>query len=45
VHFTVWTNLMDTARLKPGEEARSSTAGFERAIGTAAIQLLAARGP
>lgn len=42
VHFTVWTNLMDTARLKPGETVlvHGGTSG----IGTAAIQLLAARG-
>ncbi len=42
VHFTVWTNLMDTARLKPGESVliHGGTSG----IGTAAIQLCAARG-
>jgi putative PIG3 family NAD(P)H quinone oxidoreductase len=42
VHFTVWTNLMDTARLKPGETVlvHGGTSG----IGTAAIQLLAALG-
>jgi NADPH2:quinone reductase len=42
VHFTVWTNLMDAARLKPGETVliHGGTSG----IGTAAIQLCAARG-
>jgi NADPH2:quinone reductase len=42
VHFTVWTNLMDTARLKPGESVliHGGTSG----IGTAAVQLCAARG-
>ncbi|MBV9542590.1 MAG: alcohol dehydrogenase catalytic domain-containing protein, partial [Alphaproteobacteria bacterium] len=42
VHFTVWTNLMDTARLKPGETMliHGGTSG----IGTAAIQLCVARG-
>jgi putative PIG3 family NAD(P)H quinone oxidoreductase len=42
VHFTVWTNLMDTARLKPGETVliHGGTSG----IGTAAIQLCVARG-
>src|SRR6202012_1825283 len=42
VHFTVWTNLMDTARLKSGESVliHGGTSG----IGTAAIQLCAARG-
>ena len=42
VHFTVWTNLMDTGRLKPGETVlvHGGTSG----IGTAAIQLLAALG-
>jgi putative PIG3 family NAD(P)H quinone oxidoreductase len=42
VHFTVWTNLMDSARLKPGESVliHGGTSG----IGTAAIQLCAARG-
>jgi NADPH:quinone reductase len=42
VHFTVWTNLMDTARLKPGESVliHGGTSG----IGTAAIQLCVARG-
>ena len=42
VHFTVWTNLMDTARLRPGESVliHGGTSG----IGTAAIQLCVARG-
>ncbi|HTQ12273.1 MAG TPA: NAD(P)H-quinone oxidoreductase [Rhizomicrobium sp.] len=42
VHFTVWTNLMDSARLQPGETVliHGGTSG----IGTAAIQLCAARG-
>ena len=42
VLFTVWTNLMDSARLKPGETVliHGGTSG----IGTAAIQLCAARG-
>ncbi|MGN6148155.1 MAG: NAD(P)H-quinone oxidoreductase, partial [Rhizomicrobium sp.] len=42
VHFTVWTNLMDSARLKPGETIliHGGTSG----IGTAAIQLCVARG-
>ncbi len=42
VHFTVWTNLMDTARLKPGESVLVH--GGSSGIGTAAIQMLAARG-
>lgn len=41
-HFTVWTNLMDTARLKPGESVLIH--GGSSGIGTAAIQLCAARG-
>jgi NADPH:quinone reductase len=41
-HFTVWTNLMDTARLQPGESVLIH--GGSSGIGTAAIQLLAARG-
>ncbi|HEY5347714.1 MAG TPA: NAD(P)H-quinone oxidoreductase [Rhizomicrobium sp.] len=41
-HFTVWTNLMDFARLKPGESTLIH--GGSSGIGTAAIQLLAARG-
>lgn len=42
VHFTVWTNLMDAARLKRGESVlvHGGTSG----IGTAAIQLCVARG-
>jgi NADPH2:quinone reductase len=42
VYFTVWTNLMDTARLAPGESVliHGGTSG----IGTAAIQLCTARG-
>jgi NADPH:quinone reductase len=42
VHFTVWTNLMDAARLEPGESVliHGGTSG----IGTAAIQLCVARG-
>ncbi|HEY1707681.1 MAG TPA: NAD(P)H-quinone oxidoreductase [Rhizomicrobium sp.] len=42
VHFTVWTNLMDAARLKPGE--RVLIHGGSSGIGTAAIQLCEARG-
>jgi NADPH2:quinone reductase len=40
--FTVWTNLFDRARLKPGESVlvHGGTSG----IGTTAIQLAAARG-
>jgi putative PIG3 family NAD(P)H quinone oxidoreductase len=41
-HFTVWTNLMDSARLKSGE--RVLLHGGASGIGTAAIQLLAAHG-
>ncbi|HEY2069100.1 MAG TPA: NAD(P)H-quinone oxidoreductase [Rhizomicrobium sp.] len=42
VHFTVWTNLMDAARLAPGETVliHGGTSG----IGTTAIQLCATRG-
>ncbi len=42
VHFTVWTNLMDSARLKDGESVliHGGTSG----IGTAAIQLCIALG-
>jgi NADPH2:quinone reductase len=42
VHFTVWTNLIDSARLKAGETVliHGGTSG----IGTAAIQLCVARG-
>ncbi|HTP77785.1 MAG TPA: NAD(P)H-quinone oxidoreductase [Rhizomicrobium sp.] len=42
VHFTVWTNLIDTARLKQGETVLIH--GGSSGIGTAAIQLCAARG-
>jgi NADPH2:quinone reductase len=42
VHFTVWTNLIDTARLKAGESVLVH--GGSSGIGTAAIQLCAARG-
>jgi NADPH:quinone reductase len=42
VHFTVWTNLMDSARLKDGESVLIH--GGSSGIGTAAIQLCAARG-
>jgi NADPH:quinone reductase len=42
VHFTVWGNLMDSARLKPGESVLIH--GGASGIGTAAIQLLSARG-
>ena len=42
VHFTVWTNLMDAARLKPGESVLVH--GGSSGIGTAAIQLCAALG-
>jgi NADPH2:quinone reductase len=42
VHFTVWTNLMDSARLKPGESVLIH--GGSSGIGTAAIQMLHARG-
>ncbi len=42
VQFTVWTNLMDAARLKPGESVLIH--GGSSGIGTAAIQLCAARG-
>jgi NADPH:quinone reductase len=42
VHFTVWTNLIDTARLKAGESALIH--GGSSGIGTAAIQMLSARG-
>ena len=40
--FTVWTNLIDTARLEPGESVLIH--GGSSGIGTAAIQLCAARG-
>jgi len=42
VFFTVWTNLFDSARLAPGE--RVLIHGGSSGIGTAAIQLCAARG-
>jgi putative PIG3 family NAD(P)H quinone oxidoreductase len=42
VHFTVWTNLMDSARLAAGE--RVLIHGGTSGIGTAAIQLCAALG-
>lgn len=42
VHYTVWTNLIDSARLKPGESVLIH--GGSSGIGTAAIQLCAARG-
>jgi len=42
VHFTVWTNLMDSARLRTGESVLIH--GGSSGIGTAAIQLCAARG-
>lgn len=42
VHFTVWTNLMDSARLAAGESVLIH--GGSSGIGTAAIQLCAARG-
>jgi putative PIG3 family NAD(P)H quinone oxidoreductase len=42
VHFTVWTNLMDTARLAEGQSVLIH--GGSSGIGTAAIQLGAARG-
>jgi len=42
VHFTVWTNLMDAARLEPGESVLIH--GGSSGIGTAAIQMCAARG-
>ena len=42
VYFTVWSNVFDTARLRPGESflVHGGTSG----IGTAAIQLMHARG-
>jgi NADPH:quinone reductase len=42
VYFTIWTNLFEAARLKPGE--RILIHGGSSGIGTAAIQLCAARG-
>ncbi|MBV9062649.1 MAG: NAD(P)H-quinone oxidoreductase [Alphaproteobacteria bacterium] len=41
-YFTVWANLFDAARLQPGE--RVLIHGGSSGIGTAAIQLCAARG-
>ncbi len=41
-HFTVWTNLIDTARLGPGDCVLIH--GGSSGIGTAAIQLCVARG-
>jgi NADPH2:quinone reductase len=41
-HFTVWTNLIDTARLQTGESVLIH--GGSSGIGTAAIQLCVARG-
>ena len=42
VYFTVWTNLIDSARLKAGESVLIH--GGSSGIGTAAIQLCTARG-
>jgi NADPH2:quinone reductase len=42
VHFTVWTNLVDSARLKPDDTVLIH--GGSSGIGTAAIQMLHARG-
>ena len=42
VHFTVWTNLVDSARLAPGETVLIH--GGSSGIGTAAIQLCATLG-
>ncbi len=42
VYFTVWTNLVDAARLEPDESVLVH--GGSSGIGTAAIQLCAARG-
>jgi NADPH2:quinone reductase len=41
-YFTVWTNVVDRARLQPGETLLVH--GGSSGIGTAAIQLFAARG-
>ena len=41
-YFTVWTNVVDRARLRPGETFLVH--GGSSGIGTAAIQLFAARG-
>ena len=42
VYFTVWSNVFNTAHLKPGESFLVH--GGSSGIGTAAIQLMAARG-
>lgn len=42
VYFTVWSNVFDTARLRPGESFLVH--GGSSGIGTAAIQLMHARG-
>jgi NADPH2:quinone reductase len=42
VYFTVWSNVIDQARLKPGETFLVH--GGSSGIGTAAIQLMKARG-
>lgn len=42
VYFTVWSNVFDTARLRPGESFLVHGGSSE--IGTAAIQLMHARG-
>jgi putative PIG3 family NAD(P)H quinone oxidoreductase len=42
VYFTVWSNVFDTAHLQPGESFLVH--GGSSGIGTAAIQLMAARG-
>ena len=42
VYFTVWSNVFDVARLKPGETFLVH--GGSSGIGTAAVQLMRARG-
>jgi NADPH:quinone reductase len=42
VYFTVWSNVFDTAKLQPGESFLVH--GGSSGIGTAAIQLMTARG-
>jgi putative PIG3 family NAD(P)H quinone oxidoreductase len=42
VYFTVWSNVLDVARLQPGDTFLVH--GGSSGIGTAAIQLMAARG-
>jgi NADPH2:quinone reductase len=42
VYFTVWSNVFDTVHLKPGESFMVH--GGSSGIGTAAIQLISARG-